>query len=124
MTEYVAWAQRPYKPTPELLGEWRGTIGGTRGELPIIVTFQPDGDVHVKVANQPETLISGIGYDDGLLSGTFLADVPAEEAAGHAHQVTISLRQVGAHLSGFVTSEFTNAHGRFSLPSYVALEKK
>lgn len=124
MADYEAWAQRPYKPSPDVLGEWHGTIATTRGDLPIILTFQPDGDVHVKVANQPETLVSGIGYDDGLISGTFLADIPAEEAAGHPHRVTISLRQVGTRLSGFVTSEFTNARGTFSLPSYVALERK
>jgi CubicO group peptidase (beta-lactamase class C family) len=124
MTEYEAWAQRPYTPTPEILGEWRGTISTNRGELPIALVFQPDGDVHVKIANQLETLVSEIGYDEGLLSGTFLAEIPAEEAAGHPHRDTISLRQVGTHLSGFVTSEFTNARGRFSLPSYVALEKK
>lgn len=124
MAEYEAWAQRPYKPTPELLGVWHGTIATTRGDLPITLTFQDDGDVHVKVATQLETLVSGIGYDDGLLTGTFLADIPAEEGAGHAHRVTLSLRQVGARLSGFVTSEITNSRGTFSLPSYVALSRK
>jgi CubicO group peptidase (beta-lactamase class C family) len=124
MTEYETWGQRPYKPSPDLLGEWQGTIATTRGDLPVAFTFQPDGDVHVKVGNQLETLISGIGYDDGLLSGTFLADIPAEEAAGHLHRVTISLRQVGTRLSGFVTSEITNERGKFSLPSYAAFQKK
>jgi hypothetical protein len=78
----------------------------------------------VKIANQLETLVNGFGYDEGFLSGTFLADIPAEGAAGHPHRVTISLRQEGTRLSGFVTSEFTNARGRFSLPSYVVLEKR
>ena len=123
MSDHEAWAQRAYAPTPEIVGEWRGTIVTSRGELPIALSFKPDGDVHVKIGKQLETLVSGIGYDEGLLSGVFLADVPAEEAAGHAHRVTISLRQVGTRLSGFVTSEITNADGTFSLPSYVSLAR-
>jgi hypothetical protein len=105
-----------------MLGEWRGTIVTTSAKLPIRLLFQQDGDIHVQVADQPETLVK-LAYDDGLLSGTFLAEIPAEEKAGHAHDVTLALLQNGMQLSGYVVSSFSNERGAFSLPSYVALEK-
>jgi CubicO group peptidase (beta-lactamase class C family) len=104
VSDYEAWSNRPFQLTPDMAGEWRGTIVTNRSKLPILLVFQPDGDVHVKVGAQLETLVNGIGYDSGLLTGTFLADVPAEEVAGHAHSVTLGLRRVGTRLSGFVTS--------------------
>jgi CubicO group peptidase (beta-lactamase class C family) len=122
LADYEAWAERPFQATPEMLGEWRGTIVTTRAKLPIRLLFQPDGDIHVQIADQPETLVK-LAYDDGLLSGTLLAEVPAEESAGHAHDVRLALLQNGTRLSGYVVSSFNNERGAFSLPSYVALEK-
>jgi hypothetical protein len=120
--DYQAWSERPFQATPEMLGEWRGTIITSRAKLPIRLLFQADGDVHVQVGEQPETLVK-LAYDDGLLSGTFIAEVPSEERAGHPHDVRLALLQNGVRLSGYVVSEFTNERGSFFLPSSVSLEK-
>ena len=121
--EYETWADQPYKPTPELLGEWKGFISMKSGQVPLTLLFQPDGDVHVKVERHLETILSDVGYREGLLTGRFLADLPMEEAAGHPHAITISIRLKGNRLSGSVTSDFTNERGRFSLAAYVRLSR-
>jgi len=90
--------------------------------LPMELEFQPDGDVHVRIAQQPETLVK-LASRDGFLSGRFIAEVGAEVAPGHAHPVTISVLRNGNRLSGYVTSDFTNERGSFSLASYVDLRK-
>jgi hypothetical protein len=48
---------------------------------------------------------------------------PAEEKAGHAHDVTLALLQNGMQLSGYVVSDFRTSTERSALPSYVSLEK-
>ena len=123
ISEYETWANQPYRPTSDLLGEWKGFISTRSGQVPITLLFQPDGDIHVEIERQPETILSNIGYREGLLSGRFLADLPMEEAAGHAHAVTISIRLKGNYLSGFVTSDLTNKKGSFSLAAYVRLSR-
>lgn len=120
--EHEAWAEQSYKPVSELLGEWRGSIAAKGGDVPLRLLFQPDGDIHVQVGDQIETILSGVAYREGLLSGSFLAELPMEEAAGHPHKVTLSLQLKGDHLSGFATSDFTNEKGRFSLAAYVRLD--
>ena len=121
--EYQAWADAPYADLASLKGEWRGEIQNAQTKLPVRLLFQDDGDVHVKVGEQPETLLA-ISPQEGYFGGTFIANIPAEEAAGHPHRATLRVRRNGDRLSGYVVSDFSNADGSFSLPSYVWLEKR
>jgi len=122
IAEHEAWADHPYAPGADDYGTWRGTIENRATTLPIELEFQRDGDVHVRIAKQPETLVK-LAFHDGLISGRFIAEVPAEIEPGHAHPVTISLLRSGDRLSGFLTSGFENERGSFSLASYVTLSK-
>jgi len=119
--EYEAWAERPYEPTSELLGEWRGEISTSEVKVPLTLLFQADGDIHVRVGHQLETLLSDVAYREGLLTGRFVGDLPMEQGAGHPHPITVSIRLNGNRLSGFITSDFANEEGYFSLASYVRL---
>ncbi|MBV9477866.1 MAG: beta-lactamase family protein [Acidobacteria bacterium] len=120
--EYEAWANAPYADRAALKGEWRGEIQNAQTKLPIRLLFQDDGDVHVRVGEQPETLLA-VSPQEGYFGGTFIANVPAEEAAGHPHRVELRVRRNADRLSGYVVSDFSNADGSFSLPSYVWLRK-
>ena len=121
ISDHEMWADQPYKPTAEFLGKWEGLISTASGQLPIILLFRPDGDVHVQVGNQLETMLSDIGYREGLLSGQFVADLPMEQAGAGPHSVTISVRFNENQLSGFITSDLVNQKGGFSLSAYARL---
>src|SRR5690606_19156334 len=41
-------ASAPFVAPAELLGEWTGTVRTYEGTVPFRLTFQPDGDVHVR----------------------------------------------------------------------------
>ncbi|MBN2147375.1 MAG: beta-lactamase family protein [Anaerolineales bacterium] len=123
ISEHETWGDQPYHPTPELLGEWRGFISSSSEQTPIRLLFQPDGNVYVTIGDQTQASLSDIGVREGLFDGRFTADLPMEEAAGHPHPVTISLRLKGMQLSGIITSEITNPKGRFLLGAFARLSK-
>jgi CubicO group peptidase (beta-lactamase class C family) len=123
ISEYEAWADQPYKSTPELFGQWKGFISTKSGNVPLMLVFQSDGDIHVKIGSQLETILSDVRYREGLLSGRFLGELQMEEASGNPTRLTISIRLKENRLSGFITSDFTNEKGNFSLATYVCLTK-
>src|SRR5277367_6287852 len=47
-----------YHPTPEFVGTWTGTLRTWTGTVPLTLVFQPDGDIHVKLGDQLETLLN------------------------------------------------------------------
>ena len=65
--------------------------------------------------------MNDVHYDEGLLTGHVLADIPMEESAGTPVATTIHLRLKGDRLSGFVSNEITNQRGSFVQAGYVRL---
>lgn len=120
---YEKWEHSPYQPTKELLGEWKGFVETRNGQVAFTMLFQPDGDVHVKVGDQLETILTDVSWRGGLLSGEFTGEIQMEESAGRPTTFTISLLAKENRLSGYVSSNFTNEKGSFSLGTYVRLLK-
>lgn len=122
----VAWEARtapPYGPKEELLGEWRGFVRSPGRELGVTVRFQPDGDVHVELDGQYRMLVNDLHYEDGLLTGWLLAELPVERSPGHPYDVELALRLRDGHLSGYAKAVFSDAAGRFGLPAYLTLTR-
>ena len=121
--KYEAWADRPYKPSVELLGTWVGKIQIKDAQIPIALTFQESGDILAAIGGGAQTPLTAVGYRSNLLSGDMTAILPIEEAQYEPHPVTLSLRFKEEKLSGFVTSKINNERGNFSLPGYLSLSK-
>ena len=120
---YESWSDQPYHPTAELLGSWSGTIDVLGSRIPIELLFQDGGEIQAAIGGGPRTILTGVGYRNGLLSGDLLAVLPMEEAQYEPHKVTLSLRLKDSLLTGFATSEINNYRGTFALAGYVYLSR-
>jgi CubicO group peptidase (beta-lactamase class C family) len=114
----------PFKPTPELVGEWSGELKTYEETVGVTLAIQSDGDVHVRIGNQLETLMNRVRFQDGFLTGTSYGTIPSTEARAHPHHVSYRLLLEGTVLSGFVTTAFTTERSYGNLPSYMRLVKK
>ena len=121
--KYESWADRPYKPTAELLGTWSGNIQIAEAHIPIEMYFQKEGMILTAIGGGPKTPLSEVGYRSNLLSGNITGILPMEEAQYEPHPVTLSIRLKDGRLSGFVTSKINNERGNFSLAGYLSLSK-
>lgn len=108
-------------PPPQLLGEWTGTLRTYEGEVPFSLVFQLDGDVHVRLGGQLETLLNQVSYRDGNLVGRFAGTIPTEDTRRHPHSVLLNLRLRDGTLRGQATAQTTAEPTHFALTSYVEL---
>lgn len=113
----------PFAPPAELRGRWEGTVRTYEGEVPITLDFQPDGDVHVRLGDQLESLLNGTSYRDGQLVGQFAATIPTPEARRHPHDVLLNVRLRDGALSGQASAVATDPEAYFALTSYVELRR-
>ncbi len=121
--EWEAKTGRAYKATSELVGTWSGVIHQSGGVLPLEILIQADGDVHVSLENQYITLLNGVRYEDGLLTGEFVGECAAEQSVDHPHLIRLGLHLQDGRLSGFAAPILANEAGSFALPMYIALER-
>jgi CubicO group peptidase (beta-lactamase class C family) len=112
-----------YHPTPELLGNWQGTLRTWRGALPIHLVFQPDGDIHVKLGDQLETLLNDPHWEGKMLDGQFAGSIPTPDAAHHRHAIHLELWARDGKLTGEANAEATEEPAHYSLASYVELTR-
>ena len=85
-----------------LVGTWTGEIKTFSGVLPIQMTFQKDGDVHIKIKDQMETLLNDIDWNGGLLQGQSYGEVKTEDTAHVPHIILLDIRLRGKKMSGHV----------------------
>jgi CubicO group peptidase (beta-lactamase class C family) len=89
----------------ELHGTWRGKLVTYQGEAPLRLVVQPDGDVHVRVGDQLETLLSNATFQGGFLRGRFAGKVPFDDARGRDYQVQLELKLRDDVLNGSATTQ-------------------
>lgn len=122
----------PFKPAEELRGKWTGEIKTSSGTIPALMTFRPDGDVHVKLEGQLETSVNQLQFKDGKLTGRCQGTITTEDAMRHPHQLRLVLRHKGDVLSGTVHAQSSiDAQAKnlpkrdyFALASWMKLAKK
>jgi len=112
-----------YKPAPEFLGTWTGTLRTWQGTTPLRLVFQPDGDIHVKLGEQLETLVNDAHWEGKMLTGRFAAVIPTPDASRHRHSANLELWQRDGKLTGEVNAEATEEPAHYSLASYVELTR-
>lgn len=113
----------PFSPPPELLGRWSGKLRTYDGEVPFTLVFQPDGDVHVRLGDQLETLLNGASFRNRNLVGRFGGTIPTADARRRPHSVLLNLRLRNGALSGQATAQTTEEPIHFALTSWVELAR-
>ncbi|MBL8268794.1 serine hydrolase domain-containing protein [Steroidobacter sp.] len=94
-----------FTATPELSGQWRGTLQTYAGELPLELEIRPDGDVHLRLAQQPAVLLNEVSFKDGLLVGKAQGDLGIADANRHrSYALYFELKLRGDVLNGAVAA--------------------
>jgi CubicO group peptidase (beta-lactamase class C family) len=115
----------------ELLGTWTGTVRTWQGSIPLTLTIHPDGDVHVQLGSQLETLLTTVPpfIKEHRLVGMFTGTMPTPDVKDYADKIglTLALREgrlIGEALA-FNDMDFDPYAGKpnFTISSYVDLAK-
>jgi CubicO group peptidase (beta-lactamase class C family) len=114
-------------------GSWVGTLRTYEDTLPVALVFQPDGDVHVRLADQPPALLSVLAARPDGLSGWFPGRIPTEEQGRHPHRVLLQLRLLqgddgratspAPRLAGQATAQTMEEPIHYALTSYLELRR-
>jgi CubicO group peptidase (beta-lactamase class C family) len=94
-----------------LLGSWSGSIHTYTDDLPLHLTFQPDGDIHIKLANQMTTLLNDPIFQNDTLTGRFNADIGSNDANKHPNHLRLNLKLRDNVLNG-PTHAISTPHNR------------
>ncbi len=114
----------PFQPTPGRMGQWEGEINTYEGSIPVSMTFQPDGDIHIQLKDQYKTLLHDPGMEEGFLRGSFYGTVFKKETQDRLHNITLRIRLKDKTIQGSVSVYYENDRGYFLLPASIRLEKK
>ncbi len=88
-----------------LRGKWVGEIETWSGTLPVTLVIQDDNDVHITLGDQLKTLVNGVRFVDGFVTGQFQGTIPTADAMRQPHQIALRVKLRGTTLSGTVTAQ-------------------
>jgi hypothetical protein len=94
----------PFRAPAELRGKWAGELSTYAKSIPLRMEVQEDGDVHVRLGNQMETLLNGARWDNGVLTGQFGGDIGTEDANRRPYSLNAALKLRGEVLNGPVSA--------------------
>jgi CubicO group peptidase (beta-lactamase class C family) len=114
----------PFVPSNELVGEWSGTVRTWDRSMPLTVSIRPDGDVHVHLGDELETLLNDTKWEKNELTGRFAGTIPTSDASRWPHEILFSLRLRNGALTGMAAAVTTTDPVYFALTSYASLTKK
>ena len=113
-----------HKTPPELLGMWEGSVRTWQSSIPLKLVFQNDGDIHVKLGDQFETLLNQPHWAGKMFVGLFGGSITTPDANRQRHYVRLELWQRGdSKLTGEANAEATDDPAHYSLASYVELAR-
>ncbi|MBL8268471.1 serine hydrolase domain-containing protein, partial [Steroidobacter sp.] len=130
----VSKPSAPFKPGKDLVGRWEGKMHTYAGELPMQLKVLASGDVHVSIGGearwqsrstaQQEALLNKVKFEDGVLTGSTLAQIQNSDTARHPHTVSISLTKRGQVLNGTATAvSLYDGLWIYGLPYWTELKK-
>lgn len=110
-------------PIPKsVIGEWSGEVTTYEGIIPIKMVFQDDGDIHVSMDNQMETLLNNVKFKKGdILKGDFWGQINTSDTKLVPHyDIRVEMILRGNTLSGYAKATNSTYYG---LASYIRLLK-
>lgn len=111
-------------PIPELAGVWQGHVHTYAGERAIRIECLADGNIHLKVAEQPASLVTKAHFEKGRLTGEAEGHLGTPDLDRHKpYHLRLDLNLRGAVLNGSVTATAGGARP-FALTHWAELEKK
>jgi CubicO group peptidase (beta-lactamase class C family) len=113
----------PFTPNPQLLGAWTGTVRTWKDKMTFSIVFQQDGDIHVKLGEQLETLVNDASFRDGALEGRFVSSITTPDVNRYRHTLLLHLRLCGDKLTGQVIAETPDDSVHYALASYAELTR-
>lgn len=109
----------------KLEGTWRGKLVTYQGETPLRLVVQPDGDVHLRLGDSLETLLSNAALQDGFLRGRFAGKVPYDDNRGRDYTVQLELKLRDDVLNGAATTHTApDGWGSNAVSHWVELKKQ
>ena len=115
---------QPFTPTAALLGSWVGTVQTWQGKLPITMVFKPDGDIHVKLGDNFESILSDISFRNDILTGSFASSIPTPDANLYRSDIDLKLWLRDGKLQGELSAVTSTDPEHYALSSYADLTKK
>ncbi len=83
-----------------LVGTWKGHVHTYERDLPVTLSVQEDGDVHVQIEGQLATLLNRPRYHEGWLRGRMSGDLGTEDTARTPHDLQLEVKLRGDVLGG------------------------
>lgn len=115
----------PGSESPELSGHWKGQIETYEGTEDLSLWFQDDGDIHVRVGHQLETLLSDTSFDGNVLAGKFAGSLSTDDVLRAKCNLHLNLRLEGERLQGAVIAWATSpTRHYFALSHWAELQRK
>ena len=93
-----------FKPEPELIGKWIGSVHTYKGDIPLTFWFKESGDVHAQLGDQLKTLLNDVNFKDGYLDGRMMGDIGTEDANRRPYHLHVNLKLRGQVLNGSMTA--------------------
>lgn len=106
----------------EYTGNWSGEIRTYQGTMPVTMTIEYNGDIKVRLADQPEQTVSGVRMDQNMLRGRFDGTIETGDTAKRDHRIDLRLKFRGDRLSGAATAVSNTGRG-FALTSWIRLSR-
>ncbi|HDY89570.1 MAG TPA: class A beta-lactamase-related serine hydrolase [bacterium] len=105
------------------MGDWTGEIKTCQGTIPITMKIQSDDMIYVKLADQPEQIMSSVRMERNMLRGQFEGTINTDDAVRRPHRIIMCLKHRGDRISGSATALSTSER-EFALTSWIILRKK
>ena len=93
-----------FKPSPELVGEWSGSVHTYKEDITIRLSIKDSGDIYVKMRDQLPALLDNTRLQDGFIKGSFSGDIGTEDSNRLPYNLHISLKPRKQVLNGSVIS--------------------
>lgn len=115
-------AFKSFGPIPELIGSWEGKIKTHETESQIRMVFRDNGEIHVRLGKQPETILNNTSFGNNELKGDFQATYPVEKGIHDEYAISIHVKVESDRMYGVATTELAASMCPLS-PAYIYLDK-
>jgi len=107
------------------IGKWKGKIKTYEGEIGVSMLIQKDGDFHIKLEGQLETLLNNVRYGNFNINGIFKGKIPTKDNERHPYVIHLFVISRGNRLSGRVAAcALRDGYDAYNLSSWIELKKQ